>query len=341
LIDQQPPPKRRDAALYRLAWILADQKQAEAAATRFRQLVDEHPDSEYFADALYRCAERAARMQHTDEAARMLAQLLKTPGPEEIRMHALYLQGQLAATAGRWEDVLPPMQRLLSEFPESKLQQPATYWIAEARFRQQEYTEADAWFSQIGTGEDAREWLAMVAVRRAQIRLHAQDWDAAYEMASEIEQRFPEFRQQYEADFVVGRCLAMRARFDEARERYERVIRSPSGGRTETAAMAQWMIGESYLHQKQYDQALRAFARVESLYAYPRWQAAALLQAGKCLQHQGDREQAARCFSRVVSEYPQSTFAEEAEQRLAGSEPAAREASGSSTHRVTDQANLQ
>ena len=40
--------------------------------------------------------------------------------------------------------------------------------------------------------------------------------------------------------------------------------------------MAQWMIGETYFHQKNYDAAIRAYLELEALYAFPTWQAAAL-----------------------------------------------------------------
>ena len=47
------------------------------------------------------------------------------------------------------------------------------------------------------------------------------------------------------------------------------MIRSAAGAKTETAAMAQWMIGETYFHQKNYEAALREYLRLEILYAYP------------------------------------------------------------------------
>ena len=46
--------------------------------------------------------------------------------------------------------------------------------------------------------------------------------------------------------------------------------------------MAQWMIGESFFHQEKYAEALAEYLRVDDRYPFPRWQAAALLQAGKC-----------------------------------------------------------
>jgi TolA-binding protein len=80
--------------------------------------------------------------------------------------------------------------------------------------------------------------------------------------------------------------------------------------------MAQWMIGESYFHQKNYDAALREYLRLEILYAYPTWQAAALLQAGKCQEHLGQWKQAAELYDRLVKEYSSSSFVDEAERRL-------------------------
>jgi TolA-binding protein len=156
----------------------------------------------------------------------------------------------------------------------------------------------------------------MVALRQAQILTHQKKWKQAQELAASIAPRWPEFDQQYEADYVIGRALAARGEFDEARAAYQKVIRSETGGKTETAAMAQWMIGESYFHQKNYETALREYLRLEILYAYPTWQAGALLQAGKCSEQLGQWKQAADLYQRLVKEFPQSDFVEEARKRL-------------------------
>ena len=120
----------------------------------------------------------------------------------------------------------------------------------------------------------------------------------------------------YEVDYLLGRCLASQASFQSAREAYGQVIGSPVGGKSETAAMAQWMIGESYLHQQRYEEAIRAYLRVEILYDFPHWQAAGLLQAGKCYEIQGSRSEAVRLYARLLNEYPDSTYAVEASKLL-------------------------
>ncbi len=104
--------------------------------------------------------------------------------------------------------------------------------------------------------------------------------------------------------------------FDEARNAFTRVVHSAAGGKTETAAMAQWMIGDSYFQQENYASALREYMRVEILYPYPHWQAAALLQAGKCYEKLGQSREAAELYARMMEKYPQTEFTADASQRL-------------------------
>ena len=148
------------------------------------------------------------------------------------------------------------------------------------------------------------------------MRAHDRRWDEAYAIATQIGSRFPQFHQQHEVEYLLGRYHASRGEFDEARRAYQRVIDSETGRGTETAAVAQWMIGETYFRQKQYHQAIRAYYRVEALCDYPRWKAAALLQAGKCHEMIDRWKEAAELYSKVVNNYAQTSFGDKAAERL-------------------------
>jgi TolA-binding protein len=76
------------------------------------------------------------------------------------------------------------------------------------------------------------------------------------------------------------------------------------------------MSGETYMHQKDYEQALKAFHRVETQFEYPRWQAAALLQAGKCHELNGEPQEAIKMFTQVTAQHADTSFAKEASERL-------------------------
>jgi len=103
----------------------------------------------------------------------------------------------------------------------------------------------------------------------------------------------------------------------------EKAIRSATGEKTETAAMAQWMIGETYFQQKNYQAALRAYSGIEFVYAYPVWQAAALLEAGKCREKLGEPTEAAKLYRRIAKSYPDTPVAPEAAKELTRLEAAA------------------
>ncbi len=318
LLVRQPPFDQLDAVLYQRAWVLLDldeQAQAEAA---FERLIREFPQSSFWADATYRLAERAFQTQDVDRARTLLDQLLRTDLDPRLLGHVMYMQGQVAAQDGRWEDVVSAMQRIVDDLPQDSLRLPALYWVAEATFRQEDYVTAGQRFAELDelVGDSPASWVPMISLRQAQVLAHQQQWSEALALGLTMGERFPEFRQLYEADYLIGRCLSMQGRFAESREAFTRVVRSTTGSRTETAAMAQWMIGESYFHQRAYRDAIRAYHRVVGLYSYPQWQAAALLQAGKCHEQSEEWRESVKLYTQLLRDYPSTTYAQEASQRL-------------------------
>jgi TolA-binding protein len=318
LVQEHPEFKQLDAALYQLAWLLDEQGQADEADRLFQRVADQYPGGTYWADTTYRLAERASRAGQYGRAEQFVDRLIEAKCDRDILMHALYLKGQLAASTQRWQDVAAPMQAMLEQFPESPLRATAECWIAEALYQQKDYENAAEWFAKLEQAQlvDEDTWTAMIPLRRAQILAEQQKWQEAYDLASGIEERFPKFGQQYEADYVLGLCLSKQGKPAAAVERYERVIRSPEGGRTETAAKAQWMIGEVRASQSDFDQALKAYYRVESLYDYPLWKAAALVQAGKCHELRSENADATQVWQQVVAKFGETPYAAEAAQRL-------------------------
>lgn len=318
-LDQEfPQLPEHESVLYEWAWALKNLNKPAEADLLFERLRNAAPRGPFWADAVYRLAERAKQEEKYERANQLLAELLAgDPGPK-VMPHALYLQAQVAVSEGNWDRVAPPLARLIEEFPDSSLTPLARYFVAEAAYRQGDYQAAGRDFEELaetGRGSQAT-WLPMVALRQAQILALQKKWPEALDLAQRIAGEHPDFEQQYEVDYLIGRCLANEGRFDDARTAYRKVTRSKTGGKTETAAMAQWMIGESYFHQKNYETAVREYLKTEILYAYPTWQAGALLQAGKCHEILGEWKQASELYARLLKTYPETTFVEEASKRL-------------------------
>ena len=301
--------------------------QPEDARRLFERLHKECPQSRFWADATCRLADRELGAKHYDAAAGLVGEVLDhkaaTGGRAEqldpkVREYAMFLRGQIAVAKADWPQAREAFEALLKEFPDSQRRLVAEFGIAEAYYRQGDYAAAGPRFERLAEQvQQKREpWMAMIPLRRAQVLAQQNQWSDAQAIAAKIAADFPNFQQQYEVDYLLGRCLANQADFEGARQAYNRVIRSPAGAKTETAAMAQWMIGETFFHQKNYEAALREYLRLEILYAYPTWQAGALLQAGKCREQLGEAKEAADLYQRILKNYPNTTFAGEAQQRL-------------------------
>jgi len=318
LIQQHPNFERLDAALYELAWQLDEQGQGGEAERLFERISDQYPHGDYWADTTYRLAERAGRAGQYDRAKQFADRLIEARCEEQFLVRALYLRGQLAGSTQRWQEVAAPLVALLEQFPDSSLRANAACWIAESLYQQKDYETAARWFEELEEAPLAEDdaWNAMIPLRRALILTEQQKWQEAYDLVSRIEERFPAFSQQYEADYVLGLCLARKGKPAEALQRLERVIRSPEGGRTETAAKAQWIIAGIYATGGELELALKAYYQVESLYQYPRWKAAALVQAGKCHELRSEHADAARAWRQVVASFPETPDAEEAARQL-------------------------
>lgn len=327
LARDYPQFAKLDAVIYEWAWALQELGKPEEAGRLFDRLRKEFPQSRFWADATCRLAQRAFDAKDYDAATKLLDEVLNPPtaavGPAsptepKVREYAMFLRGQIIAAKLDWPNVREAFEAMLKEFPETQRRLIAEFWVAEAFYRQADYAAAGPRLEQLAQQiKDQREpWMAMIPLRHAQVLAQQNQWTDAYAIATKIPADFANFGQQYEVDYLLGRCLANQANFEAARQAYGRVINSPSGAKTETAAMAQFMIGESFFHQKNYEAAYREFLKVDILYAFPIWQAGALLQAGKCHELLGEGKQAIELYQRILKNYPNTTFSEQAAQRL-------------------------
>jgi len=336
LASDYPSFSKLDAAVYEWAWLMRELGKPEDAARLFERLHKEYPQSRLWADATCRLAQRALDAKDYKRAGALVDEVLakkpatadrvKATGQPDAkdRQYAMLLRGQIAVARADWLKAREAFEALVKEYPDGKRRPVAEYWVAESYYRQGDYAAAIARLERLAERMKGRRepWMAVVPLRHAQALAQQNQWADAQAIAAKIEADFPSFEQQYEVDYLLGRCFASQADFDAARQAYKKAIRSAAGEKTETAAMAQWMIGESFFHQKNYEAAAQEYLRLEILYAYPTWQAAALLQAGKCREQLGEATGAVRLYQKVVKTYPGTSFAKDAAKQLARLETA-------------------
>ena len=306
-------------ALYQLGWVNEDLGNQTRSQVAFEELVATHPDSKYWPDAAYRVAKSLLERKEYPQATSMVEKiLLQDAVPSEVKIQALYLQSKVAAASDRWDLVPDLMNQLVANSDDERVVATAKYWMAESLYHYGDFDAAGKLLDELQPnveqlGDSLEPWLLL---RLAQCHGKSQRWTNASLIARDSLDRFQNFSNAYEFRFLLGRASEYDGMFDDARGHYQQVVSSANGTGTETAAIAQWRIGETYFHQKEHKLAIEAYFKTASIYDFEKWGSAALIQAGKCQEHLENWQHAAKLYSQLLDQYPASEFSSDANQRL-------------------------
>ena len=307
----------RDKVLYELAWVYKQDNQLDEAKRTYECIAEEFPDSEYWADSMFRMAKICFDANQYDEAKKFVDLLQENPGKDDNRQLTFMLKFDIAIAQSDMESAGKIVDNLASNFPESENVAKLHFALGECLFTKNLPTPALSSFKKYLKHPSASGFkVPLGKLRVAQCYGYQDKWEKAAKLSAQALSEHSRFANNYEHYLITGRHYASIAEFDEARNQYERVIKSYHGKNTRSAAMAQWLIGETYFHQKKYTEAIEAYYRVDSLYDYPNWRAASLLQAGKCHERLEQWHHSKRLYQQVVDEHPQTEYANEASQRL-------------------------
>ena len=305
--------------LFQLAWVEHDLGNSSHSIKNFDRLARTCPDSKYWPDAAYRVAKHNVDTKDYLGAKILIDKILAKPDlPIAIKTRSYFLAGKIAFANNDWPTVETAMQSFVDQTTSEDTKLTAHYFIAEALYQQHKNTAATKQFAQLLSNSASlpSQYQPWVWLRKASLQLAAGDAIGAASLATKAKQQFSNFGSRYEFDFLIARGLESEGLLIDARQQFGKVIASPEGRQTETAAHSQWRIGESYFHQEKYEQAIGEYYKVDSLYAYPKWRAAALIQAGKCQEHLANPKNAVKLYNQLLDRYPNSEFAAEARGRM-------------------------
>ncbi|HEV3164192.1 MAG TPA: tetratricopeptide repeat protein, partial [Isosphaeraceae bacterium] len=319
-----------DAVLAEWGWALLDANKTADADRVFTRLLNECPESARANDARLNLAESAYQAKKFDEVVRLLDPLVAEGSKADavLVQTALYRLGRTFVQRKDWPGATRLFDRLVSAYPAGSFHREARFWKAEVAFQSGDAKTAEAEFAALATeppavGEDpaTERWIQTAQLRRVQSSILLERWKDALAQADVLKASAPLHPQMAEIDYARGRALQGLAQFEEARAAYQAVIDARKSG--DLAARAQLMRGETYFHQKNYDEALHELLKVDVLYDAPVWQAAALLEAGKVYERLAQWADAAEMYKRILSprrklreKFPNDPNAAEAARRL-------------------------
>jgi TolA-binding protein len=308
-------PKAPDAVLYDLAWSQRSLNKTADAQQTYRRLIKEHADGKLATASRVELAELLYADQKFTEAAELLEAAAadksaeaKTRTAGAYRLAWCYLKlGKLDKAAAAFAKIADDGGAVKEIGASAVLQAGLTY------AQQSRWEPAEKYLSALVQKypEDAQAPMAMLKL--GEVQAERSEYEASAQTYQQFLRKYEKNPQAYRAQFGIGWAQENQKKYDEARRAYQKVISSHNG---ETAARAQFQIGETYLAEGKFDQAIPALLAVDDVYAYPSWSARALLESGRAFEQLKQAEHAREQYKLVVSKYADSSEAAVAKDRL-------------------------
>lgn len=322
VLDHFPNPAQLPKLLDEWALLHYEAEKYDRADEIFRRLIAVAPDSDLADSARLSLVESDLFAGKLDEANTAITALLSSNrASPNVREVALHHAAGIALRQHRWKDARDQAEKLIAEYPKSKYRARAELEIAEAELRlddgagpQRRLLDLQA--SLKDASNIADDLPQRTDILLAETYFRQKDYKQVIKLAEEFRARFPESKLSYQMDEVLGRSYKSQAKFEEARAAFGRVVQSPDGKSSETAAKAQFMIADTHLSQNDYSNALKEYLKVYHLHAIPEWQAPALYQAGQCDEQLQDWKGALTSYETLLKEFSESKYANMARARL-------------------------
>ena len=324
LFKQFPKAKDRDALLYEWAEIHADAGDFEKADALFKRLITDHPRSQLVVKARFSLAESDLGAGRLPQAQAAFLQIARSKnGDDEIQEDALFRLVGIASQRRQWQQVREHGKTLRTRFPGSRYGWEVRFQLGQAALHLKDHAVAKAELTAVlgqKSNDDvaAAAWFDETWVLLAESHFQLRDYDAVARTVDDFQRSRPRGLVLYKADAILGRSLMKKPRpdFAAARGAFGRVIASPQGRKTRTAANSHLRMAETFLLQKNFREAKKQYLAVQILYNYPEIQAAALFQAAGCQEQLKEHGEAVRTLEQLLKAYPNSRFATMAKTRL-------------------------
>ncbi|MCP3903016.1 MAG: tetratricopeptide repeat protein [Planctomycetes bacterium] len=302
---------------YEEAWCLRSLTRPDEAAVAYRALLALPATGDLHHYARLELAELEADAGRHAEAISLLQPIVdgqvNPAPPNDLVTEAIYRSAVFAFAIEDYPEAATLMERYLADRPGSELAASGALVCGEALLRSGAHQRAAEWLQRVCSEHPHSDACAPALLRLGECHATLQQWDESETAFAEHLKRFPDSDLWFQAQFGLGWAQENQARYDEAAVAYRSVVARHQGP---TAARAQFQIGECLFAQGHNRDAVSEFLKVDILYAYPEWTAAALYEAASCFQALGRNSEARDHLNRVITEHPDTRWAQLATQRL-------------------------
>jgi len=312
LLEEDPRYAGAADAQYQLAWARKLSGDEEKAAEAFAELAKKYPESPRAAEAHYHVAELAYRNKDYEAAAAGYYTAMQKAGRSELNEKAGHKLAWSYYHQGDFDRAQKTFYYQQGAYPDSPLAADAAFMEAECLFKQDKFEEALAKYEGL-EGLSNEKFQALALLHAGQAAGQLDQWQKSLKLLRRCTDQFPDSDYAPEALYEQGWAQQKLGNSDEAVALYEQVIAKT--GR-EVAARAQFMIGEIQFESKAHSEAVKSFLKVLDGYSYPKWQAEAAYEAGRCFEVLAKKTQAVELYRELIERFPKSDKVPLAKERV-------------------------
>jgi len=303
-----------DTVLYELAWSQRELRQASAAAKTYRRLLDEYPESKLITRGRAELAELLdIKKEYTDAAELLELVVADTKADAKTLSVALYRLGLCYLKLDDKTKAAAAFAKFAAQYAKDENVPSALYQAGAAYAALGELAEAQKHLAALLAKYAKHELAAVTRLKLGEVQggLNAYTESAATYTA--FLTNHPDDKYAYLAKFGLGWAMENTKKYDDARKWYAQVIETHNGP---TAARAQYQIGECHFKEGKFELAVGELLKVEIVYAYPKWSAPALYDAGMAFEQLKKFDEAKKQYALCVKKYQDSGPAALAAKRL-------------------------
>ncbi len=312
-LDETPNGDHAGGARYALAWTHFKQNRYKSAARLFRQFLDAYQPASseipYEQDARLRLADCYFALKRYEDAIQVYRQA-DGPGTD----YALYRAGEALNYAGRGDEALRSLRRLLEQYPDSRWRSQAQYRIADIFFQQQAYEDAQAAYRDFLETAPNHRLAPEAQYGIGDSYYNAGNMEEAVQAYRKVLEQYPESSSAQEAALSLFFALNAAGQSDRAEKLIssieEATPNADLGDRLRFArAKAAYQSGQS-------EQALRLFQKFVRTSSTTALLPESYYYLGLLYADQDDPEPAKNYLQQLVDQYPDSDVQPEGALRL-------------------------
>jgi len=312
LLEEEPKYPTAEKVLYEWAWALKSQKKEKEAAGVFARLVAEYPSSTLVAESQYHVGEFAYKSGDFKKATVAYHAAVEKAGKSALGEKAAHKLGWAYYRQNDFDNAQQTFNYQRLTWPNGTLLSDGAFMEAECLFKQQKFQEALEVYAVVKK-PSGKEFQVLTLFHSGQAAGQLKQWEKSLQLLVNCAESFPDSPHLPEVLYEQGWAQQNLGKPAEATALYEQVIAKTN---REVAARAQFMIGEIQFQQKKHAEAIKSFFKVSYGYSYPKWQADATYEAGRCFEVLGKKEQAVKQYQELTTKYPESDKAPLAKKRI-------------------------